>query len=124
MTSIALALCSTSMATASPEIGVRLGTVSLTDSKDRDIVHLAPCSDSSNLRVSRIKFTVNAYPAQVDDHVDEYNCDGMTTTRPTTPLSLTMTTETIEFSTTGTRKATKHMRTTGIDFHTTTSTPY
>jgi len=67
------------MATASPEIGVRLGTVSLTDSKDRDIVHLAPCSDSSNLRVSRIKFTVNAYPAQVDSLKVVYRNGGVDT---------------------------------------------
>ena len=53
-------------ASAGPEARLKLGSVRLADAKDRDTIHLPPCNGSSNKKVNKLSFKVQAYAAEVD----------------------------------------------------------
>lgn len=46
--------------------GFFLGSVSLTDRKDVDVIHLRPCHTRSNRPVSQIKLKVKKVPTEID----------------------------------------------------------
>ena len=46
--------------------GFFLGSVSLTDFKDIDVIHLRPCRGSANSPVSQLKLKVKRVPAEID----------------------------------------------------------
>ena len=60
------ALFSSLPASAGPQVGVKLGSVQLTDAKDKDVVILPPCKVSSNRKVSKLSLRVTRYSAEID----------------------------------------------------------
>jgi hypothetical protein len=46
--------------------GTKLGQVRLTDAKDRDVISLPACKDSSNFKVNKIRLKVMEHPVEID----------------------------------------------------------
>ena len=53
--------------------GTRLGAVKLAEKTDRDVVQLPRCKDSTNPRVSSLRFTVSDYPAEINRLMVEFH---------------------------------------------------
>ncbi len=61
---LAATLLTLSVANASP--GYYLGSASLTDSKDTDVIYLPPCHFTGNRPVSSLKLEVKNFDAEID----------------------------------------------------------
>ena len=63
---LAVAVASSNSAFAAAKSGVHIGSVKLTESKDRDVIVLPSCRTKRNQKVSELAINVTRAPAEID----------------------------------------------------------